>query len=169
MKSSCRFLIALMALSYTTYAQSSTANTDKQAQIEAEIHQDITNSGVFIHQLGNENQVMLTQAGLNANTIRQIGSFNSVHLTQNMAGGYFQVTQDGSANVYEGNVTGEDIELSILQHGNSNTIQQLVTGRAISIAVTQDGNYNELKQTSNSNSMDLRILQRGNDMRLIIK
>lgn len=166
MKSSFRFLIALIALSYTAYAQTS---TDKQAQIEAEIHQDITTSWVFVHQVGNENQVMLTQAGINANTIRQAGYLNSVHVTQNMNGGYFQITQDGSNNAYEGNVTGEDIEISILQQGSSNTIQQLVTGRAISIAVTQDGNYNELKQTSNANSMDLRILQRGNDMRLIIQ
>jgi|APTNR8051073442_1049403.scaffolds.fasta_scaffold00032_179 hypothetical protein len=126
-------------------------------------------SGLFLKQVGVENQAFVQQQGLPQDQIQQLGSINVVFLVHSGYASQIRVDQIGIANQYTGIVLGDGIEASILQQGDYNTIDQSLIGDQLMFGIIQEGNRNEIQHTAEGSSGPIKIYQRGNDMRIIIK
>lgn len=126
-------------------------------------------SGLFLKQVGVENQIFIQQHGLVQDQIQQVGSINVVFLVHSGYASQIMVDQLGIANQYTGTVLGDGIEASILQQGDYNTIDQSLIGDQLMFGIIQEGNRNEIQHTAEGSSGPIKIYQRGNDMRIIIK
>jgi hypothetical protein len=126
-------------------------------------------SGLFLKQVGVENQVFVQQQGLPQDQIQQLGSINLVFLVHSGYASQIRVDQIGIANQYNAAAMGDGIEVSILQQGDYNTIDQSLIGDQLMFGIIQEGNRNEIQHSAEGSSGPIKIYQRGNDMRIIIK
>ncbi len=124
---------------------------------------------LYIRQIGNENQVFVSQLGMNLKLINQLGASNFISITNSGNNGLLTVEQIGHANQYSSFTRGDEIELTLLQEGEFNNIRQRLIGNELTYTIIQKGSHNEIQHYNESISSALIVSQQGNDMRLIIK
>lgn len=129
-------------------------------------------NGVLVAQngLGNEAYIrQVTSAGSSGVETLQTGMENRILLVQ--TGNYLEVNvfQDGSHNLYEGNIEGEDAFIMVEQTGSQNIVSQALLLNNAGVSVIQNGSENEVIHTGIISTSGLHIQQQGNAMKVIVQ
>ena len=127
--------------------------------------------GVTLNQDGLNNEayiLQVTETTSGAEAV-QVGNENRIHLIQ--TGNYIdiRVTQDGTGNLYEADIEGEDSKIDISQSGTENSIFQSLMLMNTGISIMQQGERNEVIHTGTSSNSGIQVQQQGTGMKVIIQ
>lgn len=110
-------------------------------------------NGVFINQIGDNNEVELLQSSDEASLLKnltrllQSGTDNRAWIIQNGGGNELALIQYGEENLYKILNQGYDNNIVIIQQGEENRIhQQLIASNQNNIEFVQQGNNNTIVQ-----------------------
>lgn len=127
--------------------------------------------GVSLNQQGLNNEAYILQVTKTTSGVEAIQAGNENHIQLMQSGNYIhiRVSQDGTANLYQADIEGEDSKIDISQSGTENSIFQSLMVMDANISVMQQGERNEVIHTGTSTNSGVQVRQQGSGMKVIIQ